>query len=431
MNRQRLPMNATAATAATTESAKRLDMQTNFRRSPIAALMIAGSLSALMLLGGCGESGKTAEPAPPPAPILQGKQLRFPAGHPQLALLVSAPARAATDVVAELPARLVWNEERTQRVYPAFGGRIVAITADIGAIVKPGTPLARIASPDFGSAQSDTAKAGVDLSLARKTLARQRELFDAGIIARKDLEQTEAEVARAQAESARAGARTSLYGTATAVNQQLGITSGIAGVVVERNLNPGQEVRPDQSGPGVPALFVVTDPTSLWVQIDAKETDIGSMQPGATFELQVPSYPGETFTGRVLAASDAIDPGTRTIKVRGVVANADRRLKGEMLVTARVREKLTGVVVPSTAVTLEGSKHVVYVQVQPGVFEPRTVVLGHMGTKEVVLSSGLQVGDQVVADNALLLAREFSVANEDAGNPASANPTEAPANKAR
>lgn len=411
-------------------TATRPAMQSSFRRFPLAALMVAGSLSAVMLLTACGESTKTAEAPPPPAPILQGKQLRFPAGHPQLKLLASKPATAAVDVVAELPARLVWNEERTQRVYPAFGGRIVAITADIGTVVKPGTPLARIASPDFGSAQSDTAKAGVDLSLARKTLARQRELFDAGIIARKDLEQTEADVARAQAESARAVARTSLYGTASAVNQQLGITSGINGVVVERNLNPGQEVRPDQSGPGVPALFVVTDPSSLWVQIDAKETDIGSMQPGATFELQVPAYPNEVFTGKVIAASDAIDPGTRTIKVRGVVANTDRRLKGEMLVTARVREQLSGVVVPSTAVTLDGSKHVVYVQVQPGVFEPRTVVLGHMGSKEVVLSSGLQVGDQVVGDNALLLAREFGVANEDAGNPASAaingNAVEAP-----
>ena len=387
-----------------------------FRRPLAAALLFAGLLSTGLLLTGCGESAdKTAQAAPPPAPILQGRQLRFPAGHPQLALLGSTPAKAAVDVVAELPARLVWNEERTQRIYPAFGGRIVAITADLGAVVKPGMPLARIASPDFGAAQSDTAKAGVDVNLARKTLARQKELFDAGIIARKDLEQTEADLARAQAESSRAVARTSLYGTASAVNQQLGLTAGIAGVVVERNINPGQEVRPDQSGPGSPALFVVTDPSSLWVQIDARESDIGSLQPGTTFELLVPAYPGEVFTGRVTAASDFIDPGTRTIKVRGVVANTDRRLKSEMLVTARVREKLVGVVVPATAITLEGRQHVVYVQVQPGVYEPRRVTLGYLGNKEVVLTAGLEVGEQVVADNALLLAREFAVANEDAG----------------
>ncbi|WPB56983.1 efflux RND transporter periplasmic adaptor subunit [Xylophilus sp. GOD-11R] len=391
-----------------------------FRRSSFATLLIAGAVSACALLAGCGESAeKTAVAAPPAPPILQGKQLRFPTGHPQLALLNSVPSRPATDIVADLPARLVWNEERTQRIYPAFGGRVVAIGADIGAVVKPGSVLARLASPDFGAAQSDTTKAGVDVNLARKVLARQRELFDAGIIARKDLEQTEADLARAQAESARAAARTTLYGAASSINQQLGLTSGIAGVVVERNINPGQEVRPDQSGPGAPALFVVTDPSSLWVLIDAKEIDIGSMQPGTTFELQVPAYPGETFTGRVIATSDSIDPGTRTIKVRGVIANTDRRLKSEMLVTARVREKMNGVVVPATAIVLERNQHKVFVQVQPGVFEPRMVTMGHMGNREVVLSSGLAAGEQVVADNALLLAREFSVAMEDAGNPTS------------
>lgn len=386
-------------------------------RRPARAALLATACAAL-LLAGCGESPAPRAEAPPPAPILQGKQLRFPADHPQLAMLKSTPATAAADIVVELPAKLVWNEERTQRLYPAFGGRIVAINADVGTAVKPGTLLARIASPDFGQAQADTAKANVDLSLARKNLQRQRELFEAGIVARKDLEQTEADTARAQAESARAAGRTTLYGSASSGNQQLGIASGIAGVVVERNLNPGQEVRPDQSGPGTPALFVVTDPTSLWVQVDAREIDVGSMAPGTRFQLQVAAYPGVNFPATVAAVSDAIDPSTRTIKVRGLVPNADRRLKGEMLATALVREAMTGAVVPASAVTLEGNRHTVYVQVQPGIFEPREVKLGHMGPREVVLSSGLQVGEQVVTDNALLLAREFAVAREEAAAPA-------------
>ncbi|XAH23703.1 efflux RND transporter periplasmic adaptor subunit [Xylophilus sp. GW821-FHT01B05] len=395
-----------------------------------AALTVAAC--CVLLLAGCGgdsDSSKLAE-APPTAPIVQGKQLRFPPNHPQLALLNSVPATAATELMVELPARLVWNEERTQRIYPPFGGRITAIGADVGQSVKPGALLARIASPDFGQAQADTAKAQVDVGLSRKNLQRQRELFEAGIIARKDLEQAEADSARAQAEASRAAARTSLYGAGSAVNQQLGISAGIAGVVVERNLNPGQEVRPDQSGPGVPALFVVTDPTSLWVQIDAKESDVASLQPGATFTLQVAAYPGETFTGRVTAAADFIDPNTRTIKIRGLVANANRRLKGEMLATAQVKESLQGVVVPAGAVTLDGTRHTVFVQTQPGVFEPREVVPAHMGPTEVVLARGLAVGEQVVAENALLLARQFAVAREDAA-PVTAQPSGATSEAAK
>lgn len=392
-------------------------------RRPLWAL----SLVISALLSACGDraSQATATPAPPPAPIVQGQQLRFAAGHPQLALLGTQAAKPAQDIQIELPARLVWNEERTQRLYPAFSGRVAAILADVGHTVTPGTTLARLASPEFGQAQADTARALADDALAQKTLARQRELYGVGIVARKDLEQAEADAARARAEVSRAQARTSLYGGGQQVNQQLALTTTVGGVVVERNLNPGQELRPDQSGPGVPALFVVTDPSSLWVQIDARETDVGLLRPGTGFELTSPAYPNEVFTGKVLATSDAIDPNTRTVKVRGVVANADRRLKGEMLVTARIRQSFkNSVVVPATAVILQGTTHRVFVQVQPGVFEPRSVEVAHEGPKEVVIRAGLQPGEQVVTDNSLLLARQFRVATEDAEGRKSAAPTD-------
>ncbi|MDW5441273.1 efflux RND transporter periplasmic adaptor subunit [Polaromonas sp. SM01] len=377
-------------------------------------LLLTLSASALALLSACNE------PAPPPpevlAPILQGNQLRFPPGHPQLALLGVINAAPSKAITVELPARLVWNEEQTQRIYPAFAGRVTAIKADVGQPVKAGSLLAQLASPDFGGAQADTAKAQADARLAQKSLQRQRELFEAGIIARKDLEQAEADAARSAAESQRAEARTRMYGGGSGnVNQQLGLLAGITGVVVERNLNPGQEVRPDQSGPGAPALFVVTNPTSLWVQIDARESEVGTLQPGAAFELRIAAMPGEKFEGRVTAASDFIDPATRTIKIRGLVANPGRKLKAEMLATARIERMLgPGVLIPAQAVSLWGTQHMVLVQVQPGVFESREVVLSYEGPREAVVSRGLEAGEQVVSENTLLLAREFRQAQEDA-----------------
>ncbi len=366
-----------------------------------------------------------AETPAPAQPIVQDNQIRFPPGHVQLALLGIAAAAPGKAITVDLPARIVWNEERTQRIYPAFAGRVMAIRADIGQAVKAGAVLAQLASPDFGSAQADTAKAQGDVRLAQKTLQRQRELLDAGIIARKDFDQAEADAARALVEAQRAGARTALYGASTAasggagVNQQLALRTNVAGVVVERNLNPGQELRPEQSGPGMPALFVVTDPTSLWVQIDARESEVGTLKPGASFELVIPALAGQKFEGRVIAASDFIDPATRTIKIRGAIANPDRLLKAEMLATARIERTLSsGVVVPAAAITLRGVKHWLFVQSQPGVFEPREVKLGYQGPKEVVVSRGLEVGEQVVSENALLLARAFRLAQEDAKNEA-------------
>lgn len=395
-----------------------LRQRTHSGRAPLAAcglLVLALAASSAALLTGCGQAEPPAAEPEAPAPVVQNGQLRFQPKHPQLALLGVTEARPAHSVAVDLPARLVWNEERTQRIYPAFAGRVSSMQADLGQSVKAGSPLATLASPDFGQAQADTAKAKADQNLSQQALRRQRELFDAGIVARKDLEQAEADAARAQAEVARAAARTSLYGGSAGVNQQLALKSGMDGVVVERNLNPGQEVRPDQSGPGAPALFVVTDPSTLWVQIDAREGDLASLRPGDSFTLQVPAYPGENFTGRVMATADAIDPSTRTLKVRGVVPNTDRRLKSEMLATVRVREnRSTGVVVPAEAVTLSGAVHTVFVQREPGVFESRAVTLGHEGPREVVVATGLAAGDKVVTQNVLLLARQFQMAIEEA-----------------
>ena len=363
------------------------------------------ALCAALALPGCQQaSAPPAEPEPTP-PVLQAGQLHYASNHPQLALLAVTEARPASVLRVELPARLVWNEERTQRIVPAFAGRVAAIRADLGQRVQAGTTLALLASPDFGQAQADAAKAQADQHLAQQALARQRELFTAGIVARKELEQ-------AEAESARALARTQLYGGGTGVSQQLALRSGIDGVVVERNLNPGQELRPDQGGP---ALFVVTDPRSLWVQIDAREGDLDSLRPGDRFTLQVGAYPGETFSGRVTASADAIDPATRTIKVRGVVDNADRRLKAEMLATAHVAENRSGgVVVPAQAVVLAGRTHQVYVQRAPGVFEPRSITLAHEGPGEAIVASGLAAGEKIVAGNVLLLAQQWQALAQDA-----------------
>jgi cobalt-zinc-cadmium efflux system membrane fusion protein len=383
-------------------------------RTPITLICMA----ALTLLGACQDK---AEPtAAAPMPIIQNKQLRYPAGHPQLPLLPSTAALTARNMAVELPAKLVWNEERTQRVYPAFAGRVTRIWADVGQAVKAGQMLAELASPDFGAAQAETSRAQADATLANQALLRQRELFDAGVVARKDLEQAQAEASRAQAEVARAQARTSLYGSGAGVNQQLGLRSDMAGVVVERHLNPGQEVRPD--GTSTP-LFVVSDPQVLWVQIDAQEADVSGLRPGAKVNLIVPSLPDQKFEATVRAVTDQIDPNTRTIKIRAIVANPLRLLKNEMLAKVRYERQVgAGVEVPATAVFLRGNQHYVFVQSQPGVFEPRDVKVSYETAQRIVLSEGLKEGEQVVIQNGLLLAKELRIAQEAAHAAESSKP---------
>jgi len=84
--------------------------------TPIKRYSAGGSLVAILVLSYALLHQETHTHPPAPQPIVQGQQLRFPAGHPQLALLGAIEAKAAQSVTIELPARLAWNEERTQRI---------------------------------------------------------------------------------------------------------------------------------------------------------------------------------------------------------------------------------------------------------------------------------------------------------------------------
>ena len=153
-----------------------------------------------------------------------------------------------------------------------------------------------------------------------------------------------------------------------------------------------------------PALFVVTDPTRLWLQLDATERELGLLKPGMTVQVTTSAFPGETFDARIDAVADFIDPQTRTIRVRGSLANAERRLKGEMFVNAEFNvPPRTGVAVPAKAVFLAGAKHFVFVEEGPGKFvrvevKPETEAGG-----VVIVAQGLAVGQKVVIDGALFL----------------------------
>lgn len=384
-------------------------------RSPVKRYSaIAGAAALIALYINMTGQEPMGHPVAPP-PIIQGEQLRFPAGHPQLTLLTTATAIAANSVAIDLPARLVWNEEKTERIYPAFAGRVVKLNADVGQTVRAGQVLATLASPEFGAAQADTAKAQADARFSERAFQRQTELFEAGIVSRKEYEQAQADAQRANAEVARAQARTQLYGGGNAVNQQLGLSATVSGVVVERNLSAGQELRPEQGGPGSLPLFVVTDPRSLWVQIDAREADVASLQPGTPISLTLPNFPGQSFAAKITATGDFIDSNSRTVKVRGVIDNNLRILKAEMLGSAKFERALEkGVLVPSRAVQLRGSQYWTYVQKEPGVFEGRKISIGYEGLDKVLVTNGVKDGELVVSDNGLLLAREFRNAQDSA-----------------
>jgi len=308
---------------------------------------------------------------------------------------------------------VVWDETRTVRLFAPLAGRIVRLLAQPGEPVKAGAPLALIASPDLGQAQADARRADTDFALSEKNLARASALHEHGVIALKELQLAQAERDRAQAERERASERLKLYGASARVNQEFALRSPIAGVVVERNANLGEEVRPDQAQPGSPALFVVTDPTRVWVQIDAPESAVPALHPGALLELGSPLLGGEGATARIDLVSDFFDPQTRTLRVRASADNRERRLKAEMYLTAELEvDRGAFVRVPANAILLHGKQQYVFVEEAAGVYRRQEVRAEEAGFGVMRVRKGLAGGERVVTEGGLLLMQLFGSARQ-------------------
>lgn len=367
-------------------------------------LLLGAACSGLLL--GCHARKETGEA---PAPAVHGERIVFPTNAPQLAYLATEPAESRKETMLHFNGRLVWDDDETVRVFSPFAGRVSKLVTEVGQRVSPGDPLAIIQSPDFGQAQADARQAANALVLAERTLNRVRELFDHGAAPKKDLDSAEADFARTQAERQRAFARLAIYGGNTnLIDQLFQLKSPLRGVVVERNVNPGQEVRPDQMLANAPQLFaplfVVTDPAHLWVWVDVSEHDLHLLQTGQSLSVRSRAYPERAFEGRLEVITDTLDPVTRTVKVRGSVDNRSRLLKAEMYVTVDVREAgQPGIEVPSKAVFFKGEKHFLFLEEQPGQFTRREIRIGleHDGQTEV--TNGVALGQRVVTDGCLLL----------------------------
>jgi cobalt-zinc-cadmium efflux system membrane fusion protein len=354
------------------------------------------------------------KPAPPATaaaePKIAGDTITFPSNAPQAAALSVESVTPEHSASVRLTGRLVWDENATARVFSPFAGIVRALLAEVNQPVTNGQPLAVIQSGDFGQTQAELRKAASDFRRADRNLTRAKELFEHGAAPRKDLDSAEADYASSAAEKERAEQRLAIYGTAvTATNSDFLLPSPLQGILVERNVTPGQEVRPDQMLANMPQitapLFVVTDPARLWILIDATEDDLPHLQPGQTFEFNARAFQNQVFTGKVSIVSEFIDPATKTIKVRGTVDNSTRQLKAEMFVSITLPDprKAFAASVPEKAVFLKGDKHYVFVEERPGQFARREVQLGPEQQGQIAIASGVNAGQRVVTDGCVLL----------------------------
>jgi RND family efflux transporter MFP subunit len=160
-------------------------------------------------------------------------------------------------------------------------------------------------------------------------------------------------------------------------------------------------------------LVVVTDASSLWLQVRAPEALASLFHRGGSLAFRVPAYGGESFTARIDAVSAGLDPMTRTLSVRGTVANRGERLKPSMLATVEVEggARVVAIILPDDAVQLVDGKPTVFVahpDAKGGArLERRVVQLGARTGGRVAVTGGLSQNEIVVIAGAFAVKAEF------------------------
>ncbi|HDR9180050.1 TPA: efflux RND transporter periplasmic adaptor subunit [Burkholderia vietnamiensis] len=265
-----------------------------------------------------------------------------------LPVSVIVPGAAPADQTLTLPGAVMPYEEAS--IYARTSGYIAHWSADLGAHVKAGQPLAQIAAPDLDAqlrqARADAATAQANYDYAKSTAQRWQQMLATQSVSQQDADTKTADMNAKRAMLASAQANVAHLAELVSYES---VTAPFDGVITARDVDVGTLV----TAGGTPGsaglsgeLFHLEQTDTLRVFVDVPQDSATGITTGTQVYLSTQQYPGRRFAARVARTAGAIDPVTRTLRVEIDVDNRD----GALLPGAYAQAHL---VVPSAAPALE------------------------------------------------------------------------------
>jgi cobalt-zinc-cadmium efflux system membrane fusion protein len=303
--------------------------------------------------------------------------------------------------------KVQWNEDRTTRILAPIPGQVMDLHVRVGDPIRKDQVLFFIRSREVAAMVTDYFESQRDFDLVTKTHHMTKDLFEHQAASKVALQQAEGDLAKAAARLGRAEEALRVLGLnpqeidrSGELRSLIPVVAPVGGTVIERTVTAGQYVQADSA-----ALLTIADLSMVWVMVDVFENDIRGVHPGGKVQITAAAYPDLRFKAIVDRISDKVDPETRTLKVRLLVANPSGLLKSEMFITASLElsDTTAGATVPAKAVLTEDDKSYLFVAAGGRRFERRLVAAASDGTGRLRVTSGLRTGERVVTDGALLL----------------------------
>ncbi|WP_295407901.1 efflux RND transporter periplasmic adaptor subunit [uncultured Thiocystis sp.] len=290
--------------------------------------------------------------------------------------------------------RVEYDETRLAHLHPRADGFIQGLVVRAeGEPVRKGQELAQLYAPDILSAQVDflQALAPQPAGVAQVKTDKARNIL-------RLLEVPESVIGDIERRRE--------------TRQTIPVLSPIDGVVTEMMAREGMYVT------AASAMFTIADLSRVWVLADIFEHQIDWLAPGLTAEIRLPARPGQTWTGKVDYLYPALDPKSRTLRVRLVFENPELALKPNLFANVVIEGgPRRGVLkIPSEALIVTGERASVVKAFGEGRFQPIDVVVGMQSGGEVEILSGLDEGDEIVVSGQFLIDSESTLSNLGRGS---------------
>lgn len=299
------------------------------------------------------------------------------------ATVTRGPLRRAIRTVGAIE----YNETALADVTTKFKGWIEKLYVNAtGQLVMKGDPLFEIYSPELYSAQVEyllatdpTNKAGAGNDALKTSALTKLKFFDISDEQIAELEKTRK------------------------ATKTLRIVAPQDGFVADKMVVQGQMVDAGMK------IYRLADLGLVWVQAQIYEQDLVYLKLGQEATVTLSYLNDREFRGRVTYIYPNVDEKTRTAKVRMEFHNPGYFLKPGMFATVQVMSELepSALLVPDMAILRSGEKTTVFVALDGGKFDPRTVTLGPQAEGDMYqVLSGLSEGERIVTSGQFMLDSE-------------------------
>lgn len=286
-----------------------------------------------------------------------------------------------------------------------FSGRVTKCFVRLGQRVNVGSPIFEISSPDYVEACKAYFQTKQEMQLAEKNLKRQTDLYNNGVGIGKDLEESEVnfELSKRDYENTLANLTVfSVNVNEIVLGQPLIIRSPIKGEIVKNNIVIGQYMREDAD-----PVVTVAELNKIWVAGQVKEKDIRHINSTSKVDIKLISFPEKEIKGSIYHINSIIDEETRSAQVIIACDNFDEIMKPGMYVTVKFTHNIdNAIVIPSKSIFQMDDNSYVFKKTSANTYLKQKVEILTENEDSIVVKSGLQVGDEIIAKGGFYLLSE-------------------------